>query len=67
MKTQKVYTINGPTGPQFAINANGQEDAEGKLFNWLRYHSMTGIAEEYSVIEAPDTKWTPEEYACLTS
>ena len=55
MTAQKIYTIYGSTGAKFSINAKDQKDAESKLSGWLRYHSMTRIAYEFSVKETPES------------
>lgn len=37
----KTYAVISPDfGPQFAITANDDEDADGKCFRWCRYHGF---------------------------
>jgi len=50
-----IYTIFGSSGPRFSFNAKSWKEAETKMYNWLRYHSMTRIADEFSVRETPDS------------
>ena len=58
----KIYTIYGSTGKRFSFNAKDQKDAEDKLWNWLRYHSMTRIADEFEVKETPNETYLNNEW-----
>ncbi len=47
-----TYTIFGSTGRRFSFNAKNDQEADDKLWNWLRYHDYhdSVTSKNFSVV-----------------
>ena len=47
-----TYTMIGSTGRRFSFNAKNDQEAEDKLWNWLRYHDYhdSVTSKNFSVV-----------------
>jgi len=61
MATQKIFKVICNTfGHKFSFNAKDDEDAERKLFTWVRYHSFQ--RRDFQLEETNEEKRIHNEY-----
>ena len=53
-KEMRTYRLHSSTGPRFSFNAKNETEANDKMWNWLRYHSMTVSDGDFEVKEISD-------------